>query len=88
MKNKIFFILIIMPLCLTMFHGCMRFALKLSPDLFPDLASSFFEECDPELAKSSIPANLKMLEGLLKSDPGNKEILWPQPKTGCRDRRS
>ena len=53
----------------------MRLALKMTPSLFPDLTRAFFEECDPELARSSIPANLKILEGLLKSDPGNREIL-------------
>jgi tetratricopeptide (TPR) repeat protein len=53
----------------------MRFALNLSPTLFPDLSASIFEECDQEIAKISIPASLKILEGLLKSDPDNKEIL-------------
>jgi tetratricopeptide (TPR) repeat protein len=34
-----------------------------------------FEECDTELAKASIPANLKLMEGLLKNDPTNRRIL-------------
>jgi tetratricopeptide (TPR) repeat protein len=34
-----------------------------------------FEECDTELARNSIPANLKLLEGLLKNDPHNPRIL-------------
>jgi hypothetical protein len=33
------------------------------------------EESDPELAKLAIPANLKILEGLLKQDPDNTWIL-------------
>ena len=33
------------------------------------------EERDPELAKQAIPANLKILEGLLKQDPDNTWIL-------------
>jgi len=53
----------------------MQFALRLSPSLFPNFTSSIFEECDPELARSAIPANLKLLEGLLKNDPENRQIL-------------
>lgn len=32
-------------------------------------------ESDPEVAKGSIPAQLKLLEGLLVSDPANPELL-------------
>jgi hypothetical protein len=53
----------------------MRVALRASPSLFPNFTRSIFEECDMELAKNAIPANLKLLEGLLKNDPGNKQIL-------------
>lgn len=53
----------------------MQFALRLSPSLFPNFAAAIFEECDPELARSAIPANLKLMEGFLKSDPENKQIL-------------
>jgi len=53
----------------------MQVALRASPSLFPNFASALFEECDPELAKASIPPNLKLLEGLLKNDPENRKIL-------------
>jgi tetratricopeptide (TPR) repeat protein len=53
----------------------MRFALSLSPSLFPNFAASIFEECDAELARTAIPANLKLMEGLLKNDPENRRIL-------------
>jgi tetratricopeptide (TPR) repeat protein len=64
-------------LCLSVFllTGCMRVALSMSPSLFPNFTTSIFEECDVELAKNAIPANLKLLEGLLKNDPENKQIL-------------
>jgi hypothetical protein len=64
-------------LCLSVFllNNCMRVALRASPSLFPNLTTSIFEECDLELAKNAIPANLKLLEGLLKNDPHNKQIL-------------
>jgi hypothetical protein len=56
-------------------QGCMQVALRASPSLFPNFAATIFEECDPELAKASIPPNLKLMEGLLKNDPENKKIL-------------
>lgn len=55
--------------------GCAQVVLRLSPALFPRVASSFFEECDYELAEIALPANLKLLEGLLKNDPANKTLL-------------
>lgn len=58
-----------------LFEGCMQVALRASPSLFPNFAATIFEECDPELAKASIPPNLKLMEGLLKNDPENKMIL-------------
>ncbi len=64
-------------LCLSvlLLTSCMRVALRVSPSLFPNLTTSIFEECDIELARNAIPANLKLLEGLLKNDPENKQIL-------------
>ena len=62
-------------LSLTLLGGCARLAIRLSPSLVENLKGSLFEECDPEFAREAIPANLKILEGLLKSDPGNKRIL-------------
>lgn len=56
-------------------NNCMRVALRASPSLFPNFTTSIFEECDIELAKNAIPANLKLLEGILKNDPENKQIL-------------
>jgi len=55
--------------------GCVKWAIYLAPSLIPNLSSVFFEECDPELARESLPADLKLLEGLLKNDPNNKTIL-------------
>ena len=55
--------------------ACMPFALRLSPSLFENLAAALFEECDPEIAETAIPSNLKLLEGLLKNDPTNRDIL-------------
>ncbi|MFC1494598.1 TRAP transporter TatT component family protein [Thermodesulfobacteriota bacterium] len=53
----------------------MRYALRSSQGLFVNISESLFEECDPALADKSIPSNLKLLEGILKSDPENREIL-------------
>jgi hypothetical protein len=53
----------------------MPIALSFSPSLFPNFAASMFEECDPKLANHAIPANLKLMEGVLKNDPENRQIL-------------
>jgi len=64
-------------LCLSfsLLAGCMQLALRASPTLFPSFTTSIFEECDTELARNAIPAHLKLLEGLLKNDPANRQIL-------------
>ncbi len=69
------FLCILFILCFGFVMGCLQLGLRASPSLFQNFASSIFEECDTELARNSIPANLKLLEGLLKSDPHNPKIL-------------
>ncbi len=61
-------------LCLSL-TGCVKMALTLSPSFIPRLSQTFFEECDTELARQSLPAGMKLLEGLLKNDPENTQIL-------------
>ena len=73
--KRIIPIFVLTGLYLVLLSGCMRAALRMSPTLFPNFAAAIFEECDPALAKDAIPANLKLLEGLLKNDPENKRIL-------------
>lgn len=60
---------------LALLLGCVSLGLRLSPSLVPHLTQAFFEECDPELARKSLPAELKLMEGLLKSAPHNKRLL-------------
>lgn len=55
--------------------GCGSVALQVTSPLFPQFSESIFEECDAELAKTAIPAELKLLEGLLKSEPENRQLL-------------
>ena len=57
------------------FTGCVRLALQFSPSLIPHMTETLFEECDPELARQSLPADLKLMEGLLKDDPNNRRLL-------------
>lgn len=54
--------------------GCSSLVIKTSLPLFEDQASVMKTESDPELARLAIPAQLKMLEGFLKSDPDNLEL--------------
>ena len=53
----------------------MKLALRSSPTLLQNFSDTVFEECDPYLAGDAIPANLMLMEGLLKSDPKNRKIL-------------
>ncbi|MBC8287892.1 MAG: hypothetical protein H8E42_10515 [Nitrospinae bacterium] len=57
--------------------GCSpsRMAVQASLSLVGSQIMAMQEERDPELAEQAIPANLKMLEGLLKQDPDNTWIL-------------
>jgi tetratricopeptide (TPR) repeat protein len=74
--NKKYFFIIILSISCILCTGCMKLAIRISsPALFTNLTQSLFEECDTKIAESSIPANLKILEGLLKSDPENRDIL-------------
>jgi tetratricopeptide (TPR) repeat protein len=66
---------LLLPLFLLACAGCASVALRLNPSLLPSMTAALFEECDPALAREAIPGNLKMLEGLLKADPGNPKIL-------------
>ena len=78
MNKKIRYFTIPLFLLLIIFlsgNGCMKLALRMSPGLFENMSVSIFEECDPELAKKAIPSNLKLLEGILKNDPDNPELL-------------
>lgn len=57
--------------------GCSpgRMAVRASLSLMESQIVAMQEERDPELAEQAIPANLKILEGLLKQDPENTWIL-------------
>jgi tetratricopeptide (TPR) repeat protein len=74
MMWKRFFCILFLLSCVFVL-GCLQLGLRASPSLFHDFASSIFEECDTQLARNSLPASLKLLEGLLKSDPHNPKIL-------------
>ncbi|MBW1828930.1 MAG: hypothetical protein JRI74_05870 [Deltaproteobacteria bacterium] len=61
-------------LCISL-SACVKLALRSTPSFIPRLSQAFFEECDPELSKQSLPSSLKIMEGLLKNDPENRQIL-------------
>jgi tetratricopeptide (TPR) repeat protein len=67
---------VVLILLLGLFSSaCVKLALQFSPSLISNFTKSLFEECDPELAKHSLPADLKLMEGLLKNDPSNSQLL-------------
>ncbi len=55
--------------------GCVSLGLEFSPSLISNLTQAFFEECDLQLAEESLPAELKLMEGLLKNAPNNRRLL-------------
>ncbi|MFH1933816.1 MAG: TRAP transporter TatT component family protein [Pseudomonadota bacterium] len=74
MKNSPRNVLLI-ALLIPILSGCVKLVTQFSPSLIPNLTQTFFEECDPELARLSFPADLKLMEGLVKNDPQNKQLL-------------
>ena len=60
-----------------MLAGCSpsRMAFQAALPLVESQVLAMQEERDPKLVKQAIPANLKILEGLLKQDPDNTWIL-------------
>ena len=69
-------VILFIALAPALLSGCTQFILRTAtPSLLPGITASFLEECDPMLARDAIPSNLKLLEGLLKRDPRNREIL-------------
>lgn len=75
MNSKKIYIFVFIIIVSFTGSGCVKYALRSSEALFINISKSLFEECDPDLAQKSIPANLKLLEGILKSDPENSELL-------------
>ncbi len=74
MKRKLL-ILLSLFLIPVLFPSCMKLALTAMPDFVPNMTMAFFEECDIALAEQSLPSELKLLEGLLKNAPRNRELL-------------
>jgi hypothetical protein len=60
-------------------------AMPVASSMIPGFTSAFFEECDLKLAEASLPAELKLMEGLLKNDPGNSNGSSPRFAWGSRD---
>ncbi len=57
--------------------GCsiQKLAVGATGGIIDKTLESLYEESDLELAEISIASNLKLLEGLIKSDPGNEKLL-------------
>lgn len=62
---------------LALLEGCsaQQMAVRLAYPLVDGQYRSVNEESDPVLARQAIPANLKMMEGMLKSDENNADLL-------------
>ena len=81
MINKVLF-----SLFLVLFAGAcstQKMAVQMALPLVQGQYVSIQEEVDPELAEWAIPANLKVLEGLLKSDETNAILLQTLAEGFC-----
>ena len=60
-----------------MISGCSteKMAVRLALPLVEGQYIALQEEADPELAENALPANLKMMEGFLKEDKNNSDLL-------------
>ncbi len=70
---KTFFIL---SLSIVLFQACSmrKFAVRQFTPVFEDAVSAFYNEDDLDIAQPALASNLKLLEGLLKSDPHNNKL--------------
>ena len=75
MQKRIFVSLFFLALLILSSGGCTRLVMPIASSMIPGFTSAFFEECDLKLAEESLPAELKLMEGLLKNDPENQKIL-------------
>lgn len=71
MQRKFFSLLLI---CISI-QGCASLAMQTLVPMMEGQMASMKEETDPLLAKQAIPTQLKMLEGFLKSDGSNTQLL-------------
>jgi hypothetical protein len=60
-----------------MISGCSteKMAVRMALPLAEGQYIALQEEADPELAENALPANLKMMEGFLKEDENNSDLL-------------
>lgn len=63
-------------LCFTL-SACSinRIAVRRLTPVLQNSADAVYEETDLKIAEQALASNLKLLEGLLKTDPGNEELL-------------
>lgn len=69
--------IIILSLLVGLSSSCSfnRFIVGQMTPVFKTSMDAFYEESDLQLAEQAIAANLKLLEGMLKNDPDNQELL-------------
>jgi len=73
--------LFVLSFCFSI--GCSSLIVKTSLPLLQDQANVMKRESDPELARLAIPAQLKMLEGLLQSEPENLDLQLLLAESFC-----
>ena len=79
--------ILIIPLYLIVFSltSCStdRIAVQSSISILKNTVIALNEEEDPDFAEKAIASQLKMLEGMIKTDPGNEELLLLAARGFC-----
>ena len=67
----------LLSICIILFTGCSieRLAVRSTIGLIENSLEATEEETDLILAEQSIASNLKLLEGMIKTDPNNRNLL-------------
>lgn len=77
MTKRPFLLVFAASACLAILPGCsiQKFALRSVDNIFDDAMSAVMEEEDLRLAEQAIGGDLKLIDGLIKTDPENEKLL-------------
>lgn len=83
MKNALFLTLLFLIVLSLNSCNIERIAIRSSTSILRNTALAINEEEDPDIAEKAIASQLKMLEGMIKSDPGNNETILLATRGFC-----
>lgn len=73
--NKYIFIILLISLITVSSCSINKIVIRQMEPILQQSSNALYEESDLQLAEQALAANLKLVEGLLKNDPTNEELL-------------